>query len=209
MEHEQFHKFFLVLFLAAQHRGLLIDPELVAYAYASHDYRVMTHTEQLQLNVLRMEVERIRIGMKRMTMLTRSTENVEVQLPQNRRRNAACAICFEEFSPLIITFAPFCGHVYCRSCFNACKRLNNRCGVCTMSFRTSNHYRIYLRFNYQARPVCRTCMIEITNDTPVRALRCGDVYCERCFLAMTDKCFACQGELGGSNRAIHLHISFH
>lgn len=154
-------------------------------------------------------MDRIRIGMRRLQMLTRSDDMEQANLT-SASENAACAICFEVFAPATITVAPFCGHVYCRNCFNTVKSRNNRCGVCTQNFGSAAMlYRLYLRFNYQSKLVCRFCMREINKDMTVKALRCGDVFCERCFDGMSDRCFGCQAELGGRNRIIRIHFSFH
>lgn len=197
---------FFILFSASPNRNLLIDPELVAYAYATHNYRSMNTMEQLQLNILRLEVDRIRYGIRRVIMLTRSVNLDQESISEN----ITCAVCFEAFTPLTNTVAATCGHVYCRRCYNTIKARSNLCGVCRQPFGSSNLiYRLYLRFNFNSKVICRLCMCEINKDMIVKMYRCGDVFCERCFNGMSTRCLSCRGELGGVNRPIQLIFSFH
>lgn len=177
----------------------------------------------MHLNAIRMEVIRIRISIERQTIIRRSFGIAgnfnEVQLAEKNRllqqraaiereKKPSCVICFGNFSPFTIVVTAFCGHIYCQKCHTACINLNNRCGCCTQDFGViSNSYRIFFRFN-RLKLICRHCCFEITEGTSLVSLRCGDVFCRQCFDIMTGRCFGCSGELGGSNRAITLHLAF-
>lgn len=39
----------------------------------------------------------------------------------------SCCICFEVFTPRTVVISPYCGHVYCRACYNTIKNRRNRC----------------------------------------------------------------------------------
>lgn len=174
---------------------------------------MMTPADQVRLNILRLEVDRIRIEMRHQQMLLFATpnrvgNNTPVRVQPQPQPKASCCICFETFTSGTITIASFCGHVYCRTCYSACKRLNNRCGVCTQNFKPNHHYRLYFIFNNNQTIVCTKCAGEITTATRLRATRCGCVFCEQCFGELSIHCIRCRNELGGSNRVLSLILTY-
>lgn len=120
-----------------------------------------------------------------------------------------CAICFDIFDASTYIIASFCGHIYCRRCFNMCKTVNRRCGVCTRSFgAVNNQYRLRFK-SIEGKFVCAFphCPMEIVPELNFKALRCECVYCEHCIDRLTDRCI-CSTELGGSNKVLSLIFSF-
>lgn len=200
-------------------RGLLIDPDIVGYAYSVHEYRFMSPEDQIRLNTIRLEIDRIRIGMRRLNMLMHARsgffespttdENTQSAANQTASEIISCSICFERFTTTTITIAPFCGHIYCRNCYNSCKSTQNRCGVCTQNFRSAaNYFRLYFRFNFQNKIVCRQCMIEFNKESEVRASRCGCVFCLSCYEIMGSVCYGCNAEYARAHKVINIHLSF-
>lgn len=204
---------------ASESTNLFIDPELVGYAYAIHDYRQMDPKDQVRLNIIRLEVDRIRIGMRRLSLIVTMSEqnnnnnntNDDIELHPVQPVHfpkLSCAICFDIINAITHVIGVFCGHVYCSRYFNLCKSLNRRCGVCTRPL--GDHYRLRLKFNEQEKCVCAFphCQTEFDPQVNCKAIRCGCVYCECCFSQMTDRCIRCNTELGRSNKIVNLVLSY-
>lgn len=227
----------------------------------------MSTRDQTRLNIIRLEVDRVRIGMRRLSLLAHNNQNQSINttnsfnidgsniidnnnnnnvvfantqprfretiqqstmqqpsilqqalqqpmLHQDRRiiKRASCAICFEIFAHSTAAIAAFCGHVYCRRCFNLCRTINKKCGVCTRTLAPiQNQYRLHFNFDNEQNIVCGNslCRLAIGAEAEIKALRCGCVFCAQCYNAMTGNCIKCRAELGGSNRMISLILSYH
>lgn len=182
---------------------------MVSYAQASYSYATFSHNDQTRLNLIRLEVHRIQIGVRRQILAIRSN-NIDRMRPDSR---ASCLICHEPFLPSTEILTSFCGHVYCRSCYVRTLNSTGRCGLCAQQLSTSGlNYRLYFRYNIDYKVICRQCVSPFTHDTTVVAFRCGDVFCELCFNMMTTKCLGCFDDLeevGGFLRTYTLHLAFH
>lgn len=183
-----------------------MDPELVSYATSTHNYTSMSHNDQLRLCSIRIELSRIEIGIQRQMMTIRAHRNAQ---DRSNRNEASCLVCYETFSPYIETVTAFCGHVYCRSCFHRCFNENGCCALCQQPIESIiSHLILFIRFNYWFVMTCRHCMREIRSDTTAIATRCGNVFCQSCFLRMGEFCFGCNSLLNSSHRVVVLHLAF-
>lgn len=94
-------------------RSNAIDPGLVTYAHATHNYRALDMADRYRLNALRSEVSRIELNHAqwRRTFHMRGT-------PEPNDGEAKCPICFEELRLRTSVALIPCGHVYCNVCID-------------------------------------------------------------------------------------------
>lgn len=57
--------------------SLLIDPELIAYAPVNYNYNTLHHIEQVRLNIIRLEVLRIRTELQTQALVDRNHVHVQ------------------------------------------------------------------------------------------------------------------------------------
>lgn len=186
-------------------RNLIINPELVAYAMQRHNYAEMAPLDQVRLNIIRLEIDRIRIEMRR-GLLQYGNDDRTLTRPR-------CPVCLEEFNPHIQAMAAICGHVYCYTCQHQIilRGSPHYCAVCRS--RMISLERIFMRFAFNSQIACRRCSLIMTTDTVTYRFRCGDVYCRECTYLLLNQpestCYGCHAIISGSNRRHdRLHISY-
>lgn len=134
-----------------EQRGLVINPQIVGWAYGSHPYMVMASEDRSRLNRIRIEIERIQ-------------NEIEFG-PVRHNEYAICVVCFDDIRNISKTFSLLvCGHVHCQPCIDNIIAVNrerrvqalregyaevimNACGFCRREFEADSHRRIF--FNYR------------------------------------------------------------
>lgn len=185
---------------------MFIDPELVSYAYRMHDYVCLSNADQIRLNILRLEVDRIRIELRR-SMTVQGYTDMHPELPRPR-----CSICLETFNSTIVTVAALCGHVYCCTCYDRLsEEAANACALCREGLQRTA-LRLFFRFDALGLVVCKRCGVVFNYDSLIATLVCGCVYCNDCIEFQSarpqDGCFGCATVLDERNRPFRLHLSF-
>lgn len=104
-------------------RGLLVDPDIIGYAYANHPYMWMTISDQIRLNSLCLEIHRIK----------RAIERGEDQ--PNR--------CFDDLTDENVeAYTPEYGHMYCWECiYRIDNNGNSHCSICGRRTLRRDHVR--------------------------------------------------------------------
>lgn len=131
-------------------RGLIINPQIVGWAYGSHPYMVMAPEDRSRLNRIRIEIERIQ-------------NEIEFG-PVRHNEYAICVVCYDDIRNISKTFSLLiCGHVHCQPCIDNIIVVNRErrvqslregyaeviidaCGFCRREFEVDSHRRIF--FNY-------------------------------------------------------------
>lgn len=79
--------------------GLLIDPELIAYASVQYDYNNLDPSDQVRLNILRLEILRIRIEVQSKTFnLQTQSENIHPNAADNHHLFLLRSMLLENYS---------------------------------------------------------------------------------------------------------------
>lgn len=189
-------------------RDLIIDPDIVGYALRSHNYDEMSPMDQVRLNIIRLEIDRIRVEVQR--HLLRNLNDID------RSSRPRCPICLDYMTPYTQATVANCGHMFCFPCIRETHTQSGpacRCPVCRLLIidLMSSTYRVYLRFNFDMQIVCRRCTRLLTVDVHTFRMRCGDVYCRECVVILNahrdSTCYGC-GFVVENNRQTRMHIAY-
>lgn len=121
-------------------RGLLVDPDIIGYAYANHPYMWMTISDQIRLNALRLEVHRIK----------RAIERGDDQ--PDRQQLPVCPVCFDDLTAENVeAYTPECGHMHCWECvYQIDNNGNGHCSICTRrTLRRENVRRTFFQYRQE------------------------------------------------------------
>lgn len=84
-------------------RGLVISPEIIAWAYGSHAYMMMSADDRSRLNRIRLEIERIQ-------------NRIENNRHHDQDGIPICQVCYEDVRNQAKHFVSLiCGHVMCQN----------------------------------------------------------------------------------------------
>lgn len=182
---------------------MVIHPDIVAYASRNHDYGTLIPEDQVRLNIIRLEIDRIRIEVQRRSLMYDGP-------PLNHR--ARCPICWNHFDPTVYIVSSACGHVLCNPCFVRQVEYSSTCSLCRLIVRGRDTTQLFMRFNYRTAIICRRCTNELDPESNVYQTTCGDVFCQNCtdrmMNAVNGGCYGCGMYLSARHLATRIYISY-
>lgn len=190
-------------------RGLVMHPDLAAYAGRNHDYDTMTLDEKFHLLLVRLDSLRIHTGI--------SINQLGVLEPPEMGDvfRIECPICMKKIKPTrAAVVPPQCGHIFCAPCApniqptRAESRFSLTCPMCRSLFHeVRSLVKLYFRFNIDGRPCCRRCGVPFTPEGDLFRLKCGDVYCGNCAIGLSTNegvCYGCNMPFSPLNPPIEI-----
>lgn len=175
----------------------------MVYANRAHDYAALMPEDQVRLNIIRLEIDRIRIEIQR--------RGLAYNEPR-RLRQASCPICLNHFDHTAGSVTASCGHVFCNPCFaRQLQEFHRRCSLCRGLLRDIETVQLFFRYNYRGSIICRRCAVELDEDNPIFKTTCGEVFCQVCTNAMTRNgniCFGCGLYLNEAHNTSRVYISY-
>lgn len=186
--------------LQDENRGAIMNHEVIGYAFASHDYLRMDRLSRVRLNLIRLDIERS-ISVQHQQEMQNGFRQPDEPFYQH-----LCIVCYEGIGPQTEVMSTVCGHIYCRRCFT---RLQNNCGHCRSNLlKPDGPFPIFFRFNNRNNAICRGCLVEYEENSPIFARRCGDTFCLNCFNSLGRECPGCGKSPAGWNDGIRIRTNF-
>ncbi|XP_031631349.1 uncharacterized protein LOC116345801 [Contarinia nasturtii] len=172
--------------------SLQINPDLVYYANQNHDYSELSTADRIFLSSLRLEVERIKLGIEKDNLI-KADDVATKKCAEKRKRftEMCCVLCSGTVTPHMKTAAYKCGHIFCLPCIDTLEKKTVKCPMCRKVLVTNDKLELCFRFNYWYKPICRRCLKPFEDDDDVQALVCGDVFCATCTFHSGNYCQKC------------------